>query len=124
MVYTASHLSLAVLEILVHLRATRLRQRFITFEIEFNDSLIEKLPSEDLAGDWREEPAPNSTREAGSFWVARKTSAVLEVPSVIVPGESNFLLNREHPDYDSIFIVDEAPFSFDPRLIKSLDGDR
>jgi RES domain-containing protein len=49
--------------------------------------------------------------------VRASRSAVLAVPSVIVPGEPNLLLNPAHADFKSIAIGKPEPFSFDPRLL-------
>ncbi|MBI2497892.1 MAG: RES domain-containing protein, partial [Opitutae bacterium] len=40
----------------------------------------------------------------------------LRVPSVVVPGEFNYLLNPAHPDFKRVKIGKPEPFSFDPRL--------
>lgn len=42
---------------------------------------------------------------------------MLEVPSVIVPGESNYLLNPGHPDFEKVVIGEPEGFGFDPRLV-------
>jgi RES domain-containing protein len=42
---------------------------------------------------------------------------VLEVPSVIIPGEVNYLLNPAHPHFRKIVIRKAEPFAFDPRLL-------
>ena len=42
---------------------------------------------------------------------------MLELPSVIIPGEPNYLLNPEHPDFKKIAIGEPVPFCFDPRLL-------
>jgi RES domain-containing protein len=48
--------------------------------------------------------------------VREARSAVLEVPSIVVNGEFNYLLNPEHPDFERLEIGSALPFSFDPRL--------
>lgn len=47
------------------------------------------------------------------------SSAVLAVPSVIIPQETNYLLNPQHPDFKKIKIGKPEDFGFDPRLLKS-----
>jgi RES domain-containing protein len=49
--------------------------------------------------------------------VKQARSAVLELPSVIIPSESNFLLNTSHPDFKLITIGKPEAFSFDSRLV-------
>jgi RES domain-containing protein len=53
----------------------------------------------------------------GDFWVKLGRSAVLELPSVMIPGESNYLLNPAHPDFKKITLGKPELFSFDPRLL-------
>ena len=43
-------------------------------------------------------------------------SAVLEVPSVVVPASSIYVLNPAHPDFSQIRFLPSIPFKFDPRL--------
>ena len=75
------------------------------------------LPDDALPNDWREYPAPLSTAVIGNEWLASRESAVLSVPSVIVPSERNYLLNPRHPRFTAIIkTVREEVFSFDPRL--------
>jgi RES domain-containing protein len=56
--------------------------------------------------------------DIGSAWVKNNTSAVLGVPSVIIPGESNFLLNINHPNFKKIKIGRPEKFIFDRRMEK------
>ena len=44
-------------------------------------------------------------------------SAILALPSAIIPNEPNFLLNPAHPDFKTISIHKPEPFAFDPRLL-------
>ena len=55
----------------------------------------------------------------GDLWVASGGSAVLRVPSVIVPGESNYLLNPGHADFRRLRIGAPASFPFDARLLRA-----
>jgi RES domain-containing protein len=53
----------------------------------------------------------------GDQWVRDGRSAVLELPSAIIPSESNYLLNPAHRDFQKIIIRKPVAFSFDPRLL-------
>jgi RES domain-containing protein len=59
-------------------------------------------------------------RGLGTRWIKEKTSAVLRVPSVVVPRESNFVLNPEHPDFASIAVDAPLPFQFDLHRVTRL----
>jgi len=115
-VYTSATLSLAALETLVHLNPP-VAFKYVAIPIEFDEALVETFATSDLPADWNEEPPPPSIAEIGDRWVKESRSAVLELPSVIIPAEPNYLLNPAHSDFKRIRIGKPTPFSFDPRLI-------
>jgi RES domain-containing protein len=115
-VYTSSSASLAMLEMLVHMQSSDLLLQYLVRSVTFNDAMVRRIEVEKLPTDWRENPPPADLQRIGDEWAARLESAVLEVPSVIVEGESNFLLNPQHPDFPRIAIGPEQPLRFDPRL--------
>lgn len=116
MVYAAGSLALAALEILVHLERAALLERYICFPVDFDAVLCRRLAPEDLPADWRVSPAPNSTRGLGSAWARNVGEAVLQVPSVVVPQEDNYLLNPRHMEFSQIKIGRAQEFSYDARL--------
>ena len=93
-----------------------MRFKYLIFRIEFDEALIEKIMPGDLPANWKEQPPPPSTKHVGDLWFKQSRSAVLELPSVIVPLEINYLLNPIHPDFKTITIAKLEPFSFDLRL--------
>jgi len=115
-VYTAQHQSLAVLEVLVGLEDASVLPRFVLFRIEFDERLVETLADADLPRDWRANPPPRATQRLGDAWAAEARSAVLNVPSAVVPAERVYLLNPRHPDFGAIAIEGPYPYAFDPRL--------
>ena len=117
-VYTAGSRALAALEVLVHLDSPRLLRRFVLCEVMFDEALVRELPPGEIPADWRAEQPPRSTQEIGDMWVKGDDSAVLRVPSLVVPEESNYLLNPAHTQFNQVRIGERRPFSFDPRLHK------
>lgn len=115
-VYTASSLSLCALENLVHL-IQPVNMEYVSIRMEFDMSLVEVLAMADLPPDWNGAPPPPSTQAVGNKWVIESRSAVLQVPSVIIPSESNYLLNPDHPDFRKVTLFPPDPFAFDPRLL-------
>jgi RES domain-containing protein len=115
-VYTAQYQSLAALEMLVHLDSSELLQKYVLVAVEFDDSLITRVESSALPRQWRSEPSLPEVRSTGDEWVLSGTSAVLQVPSALVPGESNFLLNPGHKDFAGLSFGKPLSFRFDPRL--------
>jgi RES domain-containing protein len=116
LVYASSSRALAALESLVHLNPP-VHFAYVAFSLRFTQTLVETLTPEDLPLDWRNEPASSATKAIGDRWVAQGRSAVLEVPSAVIPGESNFLFNPAHPGFDQVTIGPATPFAFDPRLL-------
>jgi RES domain-containing protein len=112
----AARKSLAALENLVHLNPP-VFFRYVVFAIEFADELIHEFRRRHCPAGWSSSLPGPTTKAIGDQWVRASRSAVLAVPSVIVPGEPNLLLNPAHADFKSIAIGKPEPFSFDPRLL-------
>jgi RES domain-containing protein len=117
-VYTAASLSLAAMEMLVHLGETGALDRYVSIPIHFDSKLCQRLSPSDLPSDWSTAPAPVSTRTLGTRWAQSRASAVLAVPSCLVPIETVFLLNPLHPDFGKIKVGVTCEFRFDERLFK------
>jgi RES domain-containing protein len=117
-IYTAQSQALAVLEVLVHLDSPELLKRYSLFEIEMDPFYAEELDLTNLPRNWKANPAPAVVRAIGDDWVASRRSVVLRVPSVLVPAESTFLLNPEHPNFRKLRIGKAVPFQFDPRFAR------
>ena len=115
-VYTAQSQALAALEMLIHLESPEILQRYVLMEASFEESFVADLDRTSLPKNWRADPPPAEVQALGDAWAAGKASAVLRVPSVIVPGESNFLLNPRHPDFRKVRIGKPVAFEFDRRL--------
>jgi|SRR5664279_1919508 len=115
-IYTAESQSLAVLEILVHLDSAELLKKYVLLKVGIEESYILDIDAVALPRNWRAEPAPSRVQKMGDDWVGQSASAVLRVPSTLVPGESNFLLNPRHVDFRKLQISGPISFHFDPRL--------
>ncbi len=113
-VYLAEHPALALLETLVHLEIRTLEDLPETYKllrVAVPDNLAITQSTPTLG--WQ----TNATlsRNSGDTWLAAAESALLRVPSVLVPGQ-NYLLNPLHPDARNIAIVEILHWPFDPRL--------
>ena len=115
-IYVAQSQSLAVLEVLVHLDSTAILEKYALLRIDFDESNVRDLNRSALPSSWRADPPPAETQAIGDEWAAAGKSVVLRVPSTLVPGESNFLLNPEHPEFKTLKIFKPQLFQFDPRL--------
>lgn len=117
-VYASSSRALAILELLARVGQEEVPTGLLLLTIDIPEaSPVETLRPDALPKDWRTYPAPASCRSVGDHWLAGASSLVLAVPSVLVPEESNLLLNPEHAEFAAVSVVAERPFSFDPRLL-------
>lgn len=119
MVYCTGSLALAALEAFVHLSPGLLPDDYVAIEVDIPDEVkIEEVDMGALPADWRDTPGPDALRTIGSDWAASKTSAVLSVPSAVIPQERNFLLNPEHPDFSKLKEHPPERFRYDSRMAK------
>lgn len=118
-VYVAESRALAVLEILAGVRSRKTLGAYVLIEIEFDEKLVETVDRESLPDDWHISPPGTGTQSIGDRWIREARSAVLRVPSVVVPSECNFLVNPAHPEFGGIKVRDPEPFELDPRLTGS-----
>jgi len=117
-VYTAGSLSLAMLEMLVQDQPLRARYMAIPAEIP-EDLEIERMDVARLPPDWRDPAALENLRTIGGDWAAALTTAVLAVPSAVIPSETNFLFNPRHPDFHRIVIGQPEKLVTDLRQMPS-----
>lgn len=118
LVYTAESRALATLEISVHLDLSQdlpIDRHYVEIEIP-DDILILEATMDDLPEDWDAKPPSGITQSIGDDFVSQKEAAVLKVPSSIVPQESNFLINPNHPDAKRIVVKGTSPMVFDTRF--------
>lgn len=119
MVYTSGTLSLAALEVFVHMEVEDAGIMFayvqaeVPPEVEVRFMTVAQLPP-----DWRDIPAPDALAEIGDEWFEAKETAILAVPSVVIPSEYNYLVNPTHPDFTKFELSLPQAFELDPRLWK------
>src|SRR5581483_9628511 len=112
-VYFAETPAGALVEALVHLELdpAHLPKSYRLLKAEARDRVPTKvvMPA-DLAGNWIRDYL--TTRNVGDEWLASRTTALLRVPSAIVPETFNVLLNPEHSDVKKIRVLwhDEYPW--------------
>lgn len=120
-VYAASSRALACLETVVHLNSGGLPLNRYLVEIEVPDEVLapaEVATSGSLPVGWDAEPAGRVSISFGSQWAQSQRTALLLVPSVIVPEENNLLINPAHPDAKGIKARKVRKWLYDPRMIR------
>ena len=119
-VYTSATLSLAALETFVHMEVEDAGNMFAYTRAGIPEDIqIEKIDISQLPSNWRNLPAPLSLATIGDRWFDADNTAVLAVPSAVIPVENNYLINPDFRDFSRIQIHEPQPFELDPRMWKS-----
>jgi RES domain-containing protein len=116
-VYASATLSLALLEILVHLDSAAQVPDLVALSIrvplaDIKDFKPPTAQAKAMTCPW----TLRQTREWGDNWLQKSSSPVLRMPSSIVPIESNLLINPEHPKFKKYTISASQPFPIDHRF--------
>ncbi|MBI5316431.1 MAG: RES domain-containing protein [Nitrospirae bacterium] len=118
-VYTSATLSLAALEFFVNLDRDTEPDQLVAISADIPDDLrIGHIEVSDLPKNWRSYPVPEELQDFGTAWVASASTAMLVVPSAVIPDERNYLLNPAHPDFKRLRLNRPEAFHFDPRMWK------
>jgi len=116
-IYTAGSRALACLENVVHRSSRGLQGNFRTLLIEIPDHLkMTVIDRKALPLHWYHFASMPYTQHLGDEWVKSQASAILQVPSVIIPEEQNYILNPAHKDFSKIKYLGNEPFEFDSRI--------
>jgi RES domain-containing protein len=117
MVYTATSPALAALELFVNLEPNEVPDDLLMAAANVSDDRIEQLELELLPDNWRD--LNNLVcRDLGSGWAASSRSVALKVPSAVVDGDWNLLLNPRHAEFSKIEFLQPKPFRFDGRMFR------
>lgn len=119
MLYTAESRALAMAEVLVHLSLVSMPDDYMMIELEIPSGVeIEVLEPQSLNQNWNTNPPHLCTQLAGDKFIHSKKHCVLKVPSSVVKGDFNYLLNPSHIDINRIKIIEITNFPFDERIFK------
>ena len=116
MVYTAANRALCVAEIAVHTPLGLIPVDYTLVTIEVPDELIARLEEGKLDARWFEFPHQDSTQQIGDEFARACLHLALMVPSAVVQGDHNLLINPFHPDIRKARILAQEPIRFDDRL--------
>lgn len=118
--YCADKPALACLETLVHLGASRLPLHRYLVALEIPDPVwaVREIRSPSaLPAGWDARPFGQVSLDLGEEWLKSNETAVMEVPSAIVPEDSVLLINPQHPDSRRITASKTRPWTHDARLV-------
>ena len=122
LIYTSTSLALTALETLVHTDPDLVPDDLIAMRITVPGVSSETHADGTLPAQWRDEIGNAHTQAFGAEWARVQRSALLIVPSVLLPDEAaspevNVIINPQHPEAAGIQIAGKIPFTFDPRLL-------
>ena len=122
MVYTSGSISLAILEALVNIQDPEdLPGKLVIIPADLPDDLsLRRFDSKSLPPQWRAPTISRITQELGKRWFLEDGEVVVAVPSVVVPTESNYLINPRHTGFSRILVQKPQRLHFDPRLLGGL----
>lgn len=117
LLYTSESRALCTTEIAVHTPLGILPMDYVIIAIEIPNTIpLTELKHKELPSDWKSLPHAHSTQEIGDTFVTDEKTAVLKVPSAVVQGEFNYLINPSHKDFKKIKVKLVEAFDFDERL--------
>lgn len=119
LIYCADSRALAMAEVAVHLSLSILPKDYMMVEIDIPSSVsFAYLTNAELLEGWNSFPHLLDTQKIGDDFVSARKNCVLKVPSAVVPGDFNFLINPHHSEFASISIKAQEDFPFDLRLFQ------
>lgn len=120
MLYCAENVALACLETFVHLNSGGLPLNRYLVQIAIPDTLWQAATRPDILSrahvGWDAMPHGKVSLDIGEQWAASRASALMIVPSAIVPEECNILVNPLHPDSAKITASKLRKWLYDPRM--------
>jgi RES domain-containing protein len=118
-IYTAESRALAMTEILVHLPIGILPKEYVMITIDvLNEVSFKEIDIKKLNENWNKNPPISQTKKIGDDFINSMESCVLKVPSAVVKGDFNYLINPYHKDFKKIKIIDIVDFPFDQRMFE------
>lgn len=116
--YAASSRALACAERLVH-ESIEVMPPLVMLTLWVpDDAPLRKLTPTELPDDWNLLAPAESTKNIGSAWLKSKEQLILQLPSAVIGGDYNFIINPLHPFHSQIKVMRETPFHYDERLQK------
>ena len=115
LLYTSESRALCALEVAVHVPLSVIPTDYVMVTLEIPDTSFSDIDA--VPKDWKRFPYDKKTQAIGEGFVADGELA-LRVPSAIVQGDYNILINPNHRDSSKIKILKIEPFAFDARLFR------
>ncbi|MBW3544212.1 MAG: RES domain-containing protein [Bacteroidetes bacterium] len=119
-IYCSESRALAITEIIAYTPPGLIPEGYVLNIIEAPDqsSLLHSITTESLPEHWKKYPYGKETKALGDALLKAKKHLLLKVPSALVQGEHNFLINPLHPEFNGVKLLEILPFNFNERLFK------
>jgi RES domain-containing protein len=115
MLYTASSVSLALLELLVNLPKKMIPNNYSLAKIELPDVAYPTISTTELPPNWKK--GIKYTQQLGEAFLTENLYLFKAVPSAVVDNEYYYIINPKHKQFGKVNILNVAPFNFDQRLL-------
>jgi len=123
--YTADSRALAMAEVAVHLPIGAVASNYRIVALKFPDDELSSLPNDSLPETWktlpetwRSFPYDPKTQLLGDEFLKNNKHLALKVPSAVVDGDFNIIINPMHQAFKKLEIIEAKPFMFDIRFLK------
>jgi len=118
-IYTAESRALAMAEVAVHLTLAALPSDYVMIEIDIPNSIkIKEIKLKDLPSNWSDHPPSAGAQKIGDNFIDTIEYCLLKVPSAVVQGDYNYLINPYHKEFKKIKVINVFDFPFDRRIFK------
>lgn len=115
-IYSAASRALAMAEVAVHLHYQKIPADMMMVELYLPEDLMTLIPLNELSGNWKTFPYAMQTQLIGDAFIKENLQLSLKVPSAVVRGDFNYLINPRHEDIKRVKVVNISTFSFDSRI--------
>jgi RES domain-containing protein len=115
-IYSSESRALATLEYTVNVNIDLIPRALSITIFEVPDDSVLEIHESSLPGNWKEIPAPSSTKDFGSKLLTAAMFLVLKLPSTVIPEEFNYIINPLHPNISQVKIIDVKDYVYDIRI--------
>jgi len=119
-IYTGCSRSLSSLELVVHKGVVKpsFVYKVMVISVADDDYLTKQIKINELPTNWRSIAAYSAMQKMGSDWYNKRDSLLLKIPSAIIPLEFNYIINTEHPEFETkVSLVRTEDYFWDSRLL-------
>ena len=117
--YTSDSRALCTAEIAVHMPVGLIPKDYFLITLEMPDKIsLTQIDSKSLPKKWMDFPYSSITQKIGEDFISKGEFLILKVPSAVVQGDYNYLINPFHKDFDKVRLISKEKFNFDERLFK------